>query len=164
MGSFIPPINFSWVEEDLYRSGVPNELNYPFLEKLNLRKVLYLSPDELPPQFLNFLDDHDIELVPVGWDSDQTPWMPISEEVVLAALDVILDTENYPLHVMCNLGRHRTGTVIGCLRKLQQWNLTSVLEEYRRYVGGKVRLLNEQFIELFDVDLVRIPENPPAWL
>jgi len=86
MGSFIPPINFSWVEEDLYRSGVPNELNYPFLEKLNLRKVLYLSPDELPPQFLNFLDDHDIELVPVGWDSDQTPWMPIPEEVVLAAL------------------------------------------------------------------------------
>jgi len=40
--------------------------------------------------------------------------------------------------IMCNLGRHRTGTVIGCLRKLQRWNLTSIFEEYRRYAGSKV--------------------------
>jgi tyrosine-protein phosphatase OCA1 len=65
---------------------------------------------------------------------------------------------------MCNLGRHRTGTVIGCLRKLQRWNLTSIFEEYRRFAGSKVRLLNEQFIELFDTDLVRIPQNYPSWL
>lgn len=164
MGTYIPPINYGMVEEDLYRSGVPNELNFPFLEKLQLRKVVYVAPDELPSQYLNFLDDHNIELVPVGWEGDQSPWMPISEEVVLSALDQMLDPANYPLHVMCNLGRHRTGTVVGCLRKLQCWNLTSVLEEYRRYAGGKVRLLNEQFIELFDTDLIRVPQSPPAWL
>jgi tyrosine-protein phosphatase OCA1 len=83
------------------------------------------------------------------------------------------------------------GTVIGCMRKLQRWNLTSIFEEYRRHAGSKarslthisistrdaltrptlwggghlqVRLLNEQFIELFDTDLVGIPENPPKWL
>ncbi|KAL0491875.1 protein-tyrosine phosphatase [Acrasis kona] len=65
---------------------------------------------------------------------------------------------------MCNLGRHRTGTVVGCLRKLQRWNLTSILEEYRRYAGTKVRIQNEQFIELFDTDLVRVPSHPPTWL
>lgn len=32
-----------------------------------------------------------------------------------------------------------SGTVIGCLRKLQRWNLTSIFEEYRRYAGSKVR-------------------------
>lgn len=85
-------------------------------------------------------------------------------QVVLNALDCILNVDNYPLHVMCNLGRHRTGTVIGCLRKLQRWNLTSIFEEYRRFAGSKVRLLNEQFIELFDTDLVRIPPNYPSWL
>jgi hypothetical protein len=36
------------------------------------------------------------------------------------------------------------GTVIGCLRKLQGWNLTAIFEEYRRYAGSKVRFLNEQ--------------------
>jgi len=56
------------------------------------------------------------------------------------------------------------GTVIGCLRKLQRWNLTSIFEEYRRYAGPKVRLLNEQFIELFDTYLVRIPPQYVKWL
>ncbi|GJD12728.1 Probable tyrosine-protein phosphatase [Galdieria sulphuraria] len=163
-GTLIPPINFGMVETDLYRSGVPNELSFPFLEKLQLKKILYLAPDEVSQQFLNFVDDQGIELVALGWDGEKSPWKPISEEVVLNALDCILNVDNYPLHVMCNLGRHRTGTVIGCLRKLQRWNLTSIFEEYRRFAGSKVRLLNEQFIELFDTDLVRIPPNYPNWL
>jgi len=29
--------------------------------------------------------------------------------------------------------------------------------------GSKVRLVNEQFIELFDTDLVDVPPNPPEW-
>ena len=77
---------------------------------------------------------------------------------------MILDSKNYPLCIMCNLGRHRTGTAVGCLRKLQKWNLTSIFEEYRRYAGPKVRILHEQFIELFDIDLIRVPESAPEWL
>lgn len=53
---------------------------------------------------------------------------------------------------------------MGCLRKIQQWHLSSIFEEYRRFAGSKVRLQNEQFIELFDTDLVTIPANPPSWL
>ena len=32
------------VEESLYRSGQPNELNFPFLEKLGLKTVIWLAP------------------------------------------------------------------------------------------------------------------------
>jgi hypothetical protein len=40
-----------------------------------------------------------------------------------------------------------------------------VFEEYRRFASGKRRLQNEQFIELFDVDLVRVsPQQAPAFL
>ena len=81
-------------------------------------------------------------------------WDPITEEVVLQALNLLVEPSTYPVLVMCNLGRHRTGTVIGCLRKLQRWNLSAILEEYRRYAGPKVRVMNEQFIELFDEELV----------
>eukprot|EP00741_Cyanophora_paradoxa_P001038 tig00000455_g1000.t1 len=161
---FIPPPNFGMVEDDLYRSGQPNELNFPFLEKLNLKKIIYLAPDEPAPQFINFMDDQDITLHHLGSEGHSNPWKPISEQVVLEALDLILDPKNYPLMVMCNLGRHRTGTLIGCLRKLQRWNLTAIFEEYRRYAGSKVRLSNEQFVELFDTDLVRVPVVKPAWL
>lgn len=88
---------------------------------------------------------------------------------------------------MCNQGRHRTGVVVGVLRKLQRWNLVSILEEsvpprrrllnpfadpahpayfshsnrYRRYAGPKVRVNNEQFIELFGVEMIRVPPPPP---
>eukprot|EP01137_Pigoraptor_chileana_P031897 Opistho-2@20430 len=163
--NYIPPTNFGMVEEDLYRSGQPNELNFPFLEKLRLKQIIFLAPDDPSRPLLNFVDDHDIELIHLGRkDSQNQSWNPISEETVIEALKIILDPRNYPLHIMCNLGRHRTGTLVGCLRKLQRWNLTSIFEEYRRYAGSKVRLLNEQFIEFFDTDLVAIPPNHPNWL
>ncbi len=55
--------------------------------------------------------------------------------------------------------------MVGCLRKLQRWNLASIFEEYTRHACGKVRLMNEQFVELFDTDLVSVPsKHKPGWL
>jgi len=72
------------------------------------------------------VEDQEIELVHLGalysnlnnLLTSHQPWGPMSEELVVAALDIFLNPANYPLCVMCNLGRHRTGTLIGCLRKL----------------------------------------------
>mmetsp|Transcript_47532 Transcript_47532/g.113145 ORF Transcript_47532/g.113145 Transcript_47532/m.113145 type:complete len:171 (+) Transcript_47532:65-577(+) len=170
MGSYyIPPVNFGLVEDNLYRSGQPNELNFPFLEKLRLKKILYLSPEPPPQAFQAFVNDQGIDLQQLGGageDRQSALWSPMSEEVVLQALQQILDTENhYPLCLMDSVGRNRVGIVVGCLRKMQRWNLTSIFEEYRRYAGSKVRVLNEQFIELFDTDLVTISSSrKPAWL
>lgn len=80
---------------------------------------------------LNFVQDQDIYLHHLGDDAD-VKYDPITEEVVLQALDIIIDPASSPLMIMCNLGRHRTGTVVGIFRKLQRWNLASILEEYRR--------------------------------
>jgi tyrosine-protein phosphatase OCA1 len=46
MSLYIPPGNFGMIEEELYRSGQPNELNFPFLESLHLKTIIYLAPDE----------------------------------------------------------------------------------------------------------------------
>ena len=51
-GILIPPQNFGVVEENLYRSGQPSELNFPFLEKMRLRKIIHLAPEEPAPEFL----------------------------------------------------------------------------------------------------------------
>eukprot|EP00761_Pharyngomonas_kirbyi_P001200 gb/GECH01001203.1/.p1 GENE.gb/GECH01001203.1/~~gb/GECH01001203.1/.p1 ORF type:complete len:166 (+),score=41.82 gb/GECH01001203.1/:1-498(+) len=161
---YIPPVNFGYVEEDFYRSGQPSELNFPFLEQLSLKTIIYMAPDDPSPAFQTFIQDQEIVLYHIGKSGTNVAWGPVSEDMVLQALEKILDPSHYPLAVMCNLGRHRTGTLVGCLRKLQRWNLTSILEEYRRYAGSKVRLENEQFIELFDTDLIHIPSSPPKWL
>lgn len=82
--------------------------------------------------------------------------MTLPESVVVDILHVLLDPAYYPVLVTCPMGRYRTGIVCGCLRKLQRWNLVSILEEYRRFAGDKSRADNEDFIELFDKDLVSL--------
>lgn len=165
-GSLIPPTNFGIVEEDLYRSGMPNELNFPFLERLQLKTIIYLASDEVSDKLADFIDDQGIDLIPLSPDEEDAPtaWKPMSEEVVLSAMELLLDPTMYPIHVMCSQGRHRTGTVMGCLRKLQRWSLSSIVEEYHRFADAKGRLANEQFIELFDTDLINIPSATPTWL
>lgn len=166
-GTLIPPTNFGMVEEALFRSGMPNELNLPFLEQLNLKTILYFASEDLPDKIADFIDDHDIDLVPLAPEEEEmpAPWKPISEDVVLQAMDLLLDASRYPMYIMCSHGRHRTGTVIGCLRKLQRWSLTSIFDEYKRYADGRGRLSNEQFIELFDTDLINVPAyDTPSWL
>ncbi|GAC74820.1 predicted protein tyrosine phosphatase [Moesziomyces antarcticus T-34] len=151
----VPPPNYGMVEENFYRSGQPDQLNFPFLEKLGLKSVIWLAPEEPEAGFLDFCVDQNIELHHLGVLYSTNAWDPITEEVVLQALHLLVQPATYPVLVMCNLGRHRTGTVVGCFRKLQRWNLSAILEEYRRFVGGqKYRILNEQFIELFDEELV----------
>ncbi|KAK7200400.1 Tyrosine phosphatase family [Novymonas esmeraldas] len=82
--------------------------------------------------------------------------MTLSEAVVVSILHILVDPQYYPLLITCSKGRYRSGIVCGCLRKLQGWNLVSILEEYRRFAGNKSRADNEEFIELFDEDLVSL--------
>lgn len=40
---YVPPLNFSLVEDGIYRSGFPMPVNRPFLEQLNLKTIIYLG-------------------------------------------------------------------------------------------------------------------------
>lgn len=40
---YVPPLNFSLVEDSIYRSGFPMPINYPFLEQLKLKTIIYLG-------------------------------------------------------------------------------------------------------------------------
>ena len=85
-------------------------------------------------------------------------------------LDTILNADNYPLYVCDDFGSHATYLIVGCLRKMQNWSLGSIYEEYCRKsenLPAKKRefipTINRQFIELFDVELVEIPQSTPSW-
>jgi tyrosine-protein phosphatase SIW14 len=86
-------------------------------------------------------------------------------KVIREALQVLLDVRRHPLLLHCNKGKHRTGCLVGCLRKVQRWSLTSIFDEYRRYAGAKTRDLDQQFIELFQTNCVRYRvKYKPAWM
>lgn len=157
--ALIPPQNFGYVETDLYRSAIPDEMNFSFLQTLHLKTVVYLSLDEPAQIFTEFLKEQDIELVRINVGESNIIGQSISQQIVLDAFHIMLDPERYPVIVMCNLGRHRTGTVIGCLRRLQLWSLSSIVDEFRRYTGQKQSAIHEQFIELFDTELVEMPKD-----
>ena len=158
--TFVPPVNFGYVEAQIFRSGQPSERNFPFIETLGLKTVLFLSPDPPNQTFTDFLFEHGIHLehLPPA-DSLERASEMVTEGTIVETLKILLNPDYYPVLVCCSVGRHRTGTVIGCLRKLQNWNLTTILAEYRRFAGNKHRLENEQFIELFDTELISTPPN-----
>ena len=142
------------VEENLYRSGQPSEINFPFLSTLGLSAVIWLAVEEPQENFLAWADENEITIHHMGIQEGRDIWDPmLTEDCVVDALNVIVKiNEIGPMAIMCNLGRHRTGTVVGCLRRLQGWNLArytsvraiipnfySVTEEYRRYAGHRWR-------------------------
>lgn len=166
----VPPLNFCPVERFLYRSGQPSPVNFPFLLNLNLRTIIWLANEEPQDSLLEFCDSHDIHLQfaainPDGGEDDN-PWDGLTEHSIINALQTIVSQDNYPLLVCCGMGRHRTGTVIGCLRRIMGWNLASVSEEYRRFTGSRGgRILVELLIEAFDTNLVKIDhDTAPGWL
>ncbi|KAG8345865.1 putative Tyrosine phosphatase family [Trypanosoma vivax] len=165
----IVPPNFGYVEERIYRCGAPEPCHYSFLSSLKLRTCVLLT-DSHDEAFLCWLQENGIRTMsPVlcrkGLNSlyDEVNGMSyhggnmtLSEPVVVGILHELIDPINYPLLLTCSMGRYRTGIVCGCLRKLQGWNLVSILEEYRRYAQDKSRADNEEFIGLFDKDLVSL--------
>lgn len=109
----------------------------------------------------------------------QEPFVEIPPAAIVEALKQILDVRNHPLLIHCNKGKHRTGCVVGCLRKVLQWSMTSVFDEYRRFAGPKVqrsfplerlfifaqaRIADQQFVELFSEKVDYDEEHKPDWL
>lgn len=167
----IPPLNFCPVEKQLYRSGQPLVINQSFLQELNLKTIIWLASEEPAEDFLDHCSRLDINIEFVGMINDYNysninPWDLLDERTIKNALELMCNKENYPLLVCCGMGRHRTGAVIGCLRRLQGWNLASVSEEYRRFAGARGgRILVELLIESFDVLTVEVePLKLPDFL
>ncbi len=91
-----------------------------------------------------------------------TSWKHCSEKLVKETLELLLDRRSHPILVMCSSGIHLTGTVIGCLRRLQCWALSSILDEYDSFAHARSRYADRQFIELFDTDLICLPSAPTS--
>lgn len=150
----VPPENFAMVNSWVYRSSFPKKRHFPFLKTLKLKSVLTLILEEYPEQNTQFLDDNGITFFQFGIPGNKEPFVHIPPNKITAALVTILDRRNHPILIHCNKGKHRTGCLIGCLRKLQQWSLTTIFDEYRRFSFPKSRSMDQEFIELYNENLV----------
>ncbi|KAF5474889.1 hypothetical protein F2P56_006742 [Juglans regia] len=151
----VPPLNFAMVDKGIYRSGFPDSANFGFLKSLRLRSIICLCPETYPQANNEFLKTNGIKLFQLGIDGCKEPFVNIPEETIRGALKVVLDARNHPLLIHCKRGKHRTGCVVGCLRRLQRWCLSSIFDEYQRFAAAKARVSDQRFIELFDISSLK---------
>lgn len=147
---FIPPLNFAMVDNGVFRSGFPDIANFSFLQSLGLRSIICLCPEPYPETNMEFLKANGIKLYQFGIEGYKEPFVNIPDDMIREALKVVLDERNHPVLIHCKRGKHRTGCVVGCLRKLQKWCLSSIFDEYQRFAAAKARVSDQRFIELFD--------------
>ncbi|KAJ8461733.1 hypothetical protein OPV22_034659 [Ensete ventricosum] len=147
----VPPLNFAMVDYGVFRSGFPDAANFGFLRTLSLRSVLCLCPEPYPEANVNFLRANGIRLFQFGIDGCKEPFVNIPEDTIHEALKAVLDIRNHPIVIHCKRGKHRTGCLVGCLRKLQRWCLASIFDEYQRFAAAKARVSDQMFMERFDI-------------
>lgn len=163
-----PPENFAPVINQMYRSSYPQTQNFPFLKKLQLRSVLCLIPEEYPQSHEEFFQREGIKLFQLGMAGNKEPFVEISSDLITEAMKVVINPENQPILIHCNRGKHRTGCLVGVLRRLQGWSLAIIFDEYRKFAAPKERSMDQQFIELYDqTEILRYAEEhryvPLTW-
>ena len=90
----------------------------------------------------------------IGTNKDKSGRIDTKLDSICEALLFIMDSSNYPVYVHCNQGKHRTGCVIACLRRVQGWSVDEAIKEYNVYAGEKSRPGDRALIETFDPNAV----------
>lgn len=182
---YVPPLNFALVEDGIYRLGFPMPINYPFLDDLGIKTIVYLGDLGMPltrkekkkdkhgtveimQAYEQWIETETlIKFHKLLFESPQEPFTFVlaetqAHQLLQAALQLMLDKDNFPMLVHSNKGKHRIGVLVGLMRKmLQGWLLAAIFDEYEKYAMGKLEY-DLEFIELWnpelEVDDTRKPE------
>jgi protein tyrosine/serine phosphatase len=149
------PVNFAQVGPGIYRASYPQAAHFSALQPLRLKTIITLLPGEILSDYQPFMRTekiahHQIQIL-ANKDSD----VYTSDEVINKAIKLILDPTNHPILVHCNKGKHRTGCVTACFRKVTGWSLDACLAEYDKYSKPKSRELDKAFIARFDASVLK---------
>ncbi|KAI8634333.1 hypothetical protein F5Y19DRAFT_208802 [Xylariaceae sp. FL1651] len=147
--SYNPPVNFSKVSEGLYRSGYPQVQDYPFIQSLKLKTIVTLVGRELPDGYQEFMHSNCITHKIFEMAGTKKEEVPI--ELMRSIIAVVSNLENYPLLIHCNHGRHRTGCVVGVLRKTNDWDTERIIDEYITFAAPKVRETDVNYLAKFEL-------------
>lgn len=146
---YFPPLNFGVVESDLYRCGHPQSINYPFLESLKLRTIIYVGDKTNSWEYYRWIKSQprEIAFLHVPLDLAATA---NNDDKLNYLLSIVAHSANYPILIHSNKGKHRVGVVVALIRKiLQGWVLAAVYDEYGKYAKHGKDNSELQFIEFF---------------
>lgn len=161
---FYPPINFSLVENGIYRSGHPQPINFAHLSQLKLKTIIYLGDKTDNFEYYEWIRSQDINFQFLKMKSSEEPYMFNDPEIINTALNLIVNKDNYPILIHSNKGKHRVGVLVGVMRQvLQGWCFSGIFDEYDKFAGGKGEG-DIEFIELFRPTLIVDHEKKPSFV
>jgi tyrosine-protein phosphatase SIW14 len=144
------PNNFQVIAPGLYRSSYPHYTHYDQLSLLELKTIVTLVPENLTVEYANFLSSNGIIHHHIPILANKKEDIYTDEATINTVLNIMLDPSNYPMLIHCNKGKHRTGCMTACFRKVTGWTMDAILDEYVKYSTPKSRDLDKAFIERYD--------------
>eukprot|EP00602_Paraphysomonas_sp_CaronLab_P000009 CAMPEP_0185026710 /NCGR_PEP_ID=MMETSP1103-20130426/11024_1 /TAXON_ID=36769 /ORGANISM="Paraphysomonas bandaiensis, Strain Caron Lab Isolate" /LENGTH=161 /DNA_ID=CAMNT_0027560377 /DNA_START=126 /DNA_END=611 /DNA_ORIENTATION=- len=120
-----------------------------FLACLKLKSVVSLVLEDYPTALVDFYNRSGTELITMGLEGNKGAFKGIDKEGFMEVMRTVMNPDKRPLLIHCNKGKHRTGCVIGCVRRLRGWAVSSIVDEYMLFASPKPRLEDQKFIESF---------------
>lgn len=152
----IPAKNFGAVKDRMvYRSAFPQDRNLKLLQRLHIKTILCFVDTEPTEGYLDYVRSNRVTRVRIDILANKDGNVSTTVQSICQALLVAMDIANYPLYIHCNQGKHRTGCVIACMRKVQGWPMAEILREYEAYAYPKARPGDVKFItEVFQPEML----------
>lgn len=144
------PHNFQVIAPGLYRSSMPQFGNFEILEDLSLKTIITLVDKKMTLEYGNFITSSGIIQHVIPIEANKADRIPSTVEAVHKVMELMLDPRNYPMLIHCNQGKHRTGCMTACFRKICGWSDEAAIEEYVKHSAPKDRKLDKIFIQNFD--------------
>lgn len=155
--SLIAPLRFGVVQPNLYRGSYPHQQNVRFLERLQLKTIISLTPQPLEqPELLEYARRNNVQLIHIECASSKSAskkkrGVPLGYEIVQRVVEYMINADYAPMYVHCLNGSQVTGLAVACLRKLSFWSLASIEDEFLRY--SDIDVADQLFIEKFHAQI-----------
>lgn len=149
------PANFQVIAPSLYRSSYPSYAHFNHLADLELKTIITLVPEPIDYAYANFISTNGITHHQIPILANKDPEKFTCAETIHKVLNIMLEPSNYPLLLHCNKGKHRTGCMTACFRRVCGWTLDAAIDEYIRHSTPKDRPLDKKFIEKFDESVLK---------
>ncbi|KAK1659610.1 tyrosine phosphatase [Colletotrichum godetiae] len=144
------PVNFGVVVPGVYRSSYPKPEDFGFIRNLGLKSIVTLvQKDDVDEPYTAFMSSNGIRHHVFNMKGTKKEAIPI--RTMKSILRLVLDRQHHPLLIHCNHGKHRTGCVVGVVRKVTGWELNTIVDEYRAYAEPKIRDCDVKYLTDFDL-------------
>ena len=143
------PRNFATIGPEIYRSSYPEIVDHhKFLEQCKLKTIVTFV-DKVPAEYAQWIASQGITHHHILVNPNKEGIPTTDPAVVESVLSLMLDKANHPMLIHCNKGKHRTGCITACFRKVTGWTNEACVLEYEAYSSPKSRDLDRKFIKAF---------------